>query len=237
MLEEVRIAHPASDAQVALLKAFHAVAEDCIPAEELEPFEEWVGMLEADTAAGPLPAFRAVVLCSDGDVVGGVAYERYPRSGVRLLTYLAVHEAHRGKGHGRRLCEACLSDGGGGGGEGSVVLLEAHRPGTPDAVMSPHTRLAIYEKLGFRALPGLRYVAPAIAPGTPNVGGLMLLAKVGAAAVEALPAALPAGVLEVFLPEYWDACYADDVAPLAGMLRDCEEREAVRMVRPSEVTE
>ena len=189
-------------------------------------------MLEADTAEGPLPAFRAVVLCSGGEVVGGVAYERYPRSGVRLLTYLAVHEAHRGKGHGRRLCEACLADGG--GGEGSVVLLEAHRPGTPDAVMSPHTRLSIYEKLGFGALPGLRYVAPAIAPGTPNVGGLMLLVKAGGAAS---PAVLPAGVLEAFLPEYWAACYADDVAPLAGMLRDCAEREAVRVVRPSEVTE
>ena len=207
-----------------LLHAFHLVVLTCIPDEEVEDYEEWVAMLSG--RAADLPRFEAAVLCCDATVVGGVAFETYA-SGAVLLTYLAVHSAHRGRGHARTLVAHCTTT----ADSTTGIVLEAHLPSVHDGFMDPIARLRVYEKLGFCALsPALQYTAPSVAPGTANVEGLMLLVKGGGG--DGVRAGTDTAWLATFLAEYWRACYASDEGPLRRMLAWVAANPHAELVSP-----
>jgi GNAT superfamily N-acetyltransferase len=173
--------------------------------DELEPVEEWEGMLSADASeraglgalgnresacgfAEDVPyeiEFHLFMLAEvaaqhvgevDADglpdpagarVVAGACTEIYLNSSVGLLTYLVTSPEARGRGLARRLCDevlqlvhrrAPLQ-------ELSLVVLECHRSGVPDAVMAAHARLAAYERLGWWGFDQLPFVAPAVSEG------------------------------------------------------------------------
>eukprot|EP01047_Picozoa_sp_COSAG01_P099800 COSAG01_NODE_29754_length_630_cov_1.192090_2_plen_168_part_00 len=118
---------------------------------------EHVGEVDADGLPDPAGA----------RVVAGACTEIYLNSSVGLLTYLVTSPEARGRGLARRLCDevlqlvhrrAPLQ-------ELSLVVLECHRSGVPDAVMAAHARLAAYERLGWWGFDQLPFVAPAVSEG------------------------------------------------------------------------
>lgn len=102
--------------------------------------------------------------------------DRYPTSGVVLLSYLATAPAARSRGLGRALLDAALA-------RWTerfrppLVLAEVedpeHHPAT--AFGDPHARLRFYARAGAPAL-DLPYLQPALRPGGSRVPHLLLLA-------------------------------------------------------------
>lgn len=111
----------------------------------------------------------------NNELLGGIAYELYPRSQCGLLTYLVVAPAARGKGLGKQLLDEAVADLRARG--AGAVLGEVNRD-APD-------RIARFERWGARVL-DIPYVQPALARGLARDAGLVLLAF-GAADETAVP--------------------------------------------------
>lgn len=142
------------------LAAFHAgIYEEAFAAQH-EPLAAW----RASIASGLL---RVRLAIEDGEIVGGVCFERYPRSGVGLVTYLVVAPAARGRGLGEQLLRDAIT-----ALAAPLVLGEVNDPrvhGTGE------DRLARFERWGARVL-DVRYVQPALGPGLARDRGLLLIA-------------------------------------------------------------
>ncbi len=163
------------------LAAFHAgIYWDAFAAQH-EPLDAW----RASLASGLL----RVRLALDGDtIVGGICFERYPRSGVGLVTYLVVAPAARGRGLGERL----LSD----------AVRELATPLVLGEVNDPRVhgdgweRLARFQRWGARVLDA-RYIQPALGPGLARDRGLALIA------FAPLPAVVDGPVVRAFIEELY----------------------------------
>lgn len=149
----------------------------------------------ADIVDGVAAGSTDVLAGWDGAIPRAVAVgDRYPASGVVLLSYLATDPGVRSRGLGRALLDAALA-------RWTerfrppLVLAEVEDPGhhPVTAYGDPHARLRFYARASAVAL-DLPYVQPALRPGAERVRHLLLLAlsvapgaRRGPAAVDAAP--------------------------------------------------
>ncbi len=143
---------------------------------------------------------------ADGAIAGGAVGDLFPRSGVVLLSYIAVPPAGRGLGTGSALMKAA-----------TAIWATAWRP--PLMVMevedpryfsgnetfgAPDARVRFYERLGARILP-LPYFQPALGDGKGRVRHLMLMVF-GGTEVRAGARQVGGQHVESFLTEYLEGC-------------------------------
>ena len=157
------------DATDEQLVAFHGgIYWDAFSAQH-EPLEVW-----QRARRGELPyALRVRLAIADGDIAGGIAFERYPESGCGLITYMVVAPRARGQGLGKRLIDDALAT----LGDAPAVYGEINDPETQtrEPVEIARRRLAMFERWGARVVE-LRYVQPALAPGLARDETLRLIA-------------------------------------------------------------
>jgi hypothetical protein len=126
----------------------------------------------------------------DGDaIIGGICYERYPRSGCGLVTYMVVAPAARGRGLGERLLRDAVS-----ALDAPLVLGEVNDP----RVHGEWARLARFQRWGARVLDA-RYVQPALGPGLARDRGLLLIA------FAPLPEMVDGALVRAFVDELYAA--------------------------------
>jgi GNAT superfamily N-acetyltransferase len=183
-----------SPAHDRLLEAFYrGIYRDAFERQR-EPLEVWRRALR-----GELPYHQTIRLALDGGaVVAGIAYERYPRSGCGLVTYMVVAPHVRRGGLGKRLqgdAAAELFAGGAPAVFGEVDDPRLLRGADADVAWA---RLERNQRWGARVLgPPARYVQPALGPGLQRDRGLVLIALAGPAPLPAeLDGAIPRGFVE-----------------------------------------
>lgn len=166
----------AAPAHVRLLEAYYrGIYWDAFEAQR-EPLEVWLAGLR-----GELPYRQTIRLALDGDrILGGISFERYPRSGCGLVTYSVVAPEARRAGLGRRLLDGAVAELRADG--APAVFGEVVDPrllGAPDepAAAAAWARLRRDQRWGARVLGApARYVQPALGPGLQRDRGLVLLA-------------------------------------------------------------
>lgn len=130
----------------------------------------------------------------DGDaIVGGICYERYPRSGCGLVTYLVVAPSARGRGLGERLLRDAVT-----ALAAPIVLGEVNDPRVHGTGWE---RLERFQRWGARVLEA-RYVQPALGPGLQRDRGLVLIAFAGETP---LPPQLAGAPVSAFVDELYAA--------------------------------
>lgn len=132
-------------------------------------------------------------------ILGGVAFEHYPRSGCGLVTYMVVAPAARGQGLGEHLLRGATQELFERG--APAVFGEVNDPrGSRDGPEKAWSRLARFQRWGARVV-ATRYVQPALGPGLERDRGLVLIALAGATP---LPPALPGAVVRAFVDELYE---------------------------------
>jgi len=185
------------EADAELLEQFYRGLYMSAFAEQREPLEAWQAAL-----AGEAPYRFHLRVAFDGDeLVGGVAYEMYPRSRCGFVTYMVVAPAMRGRGLGEQLqrdaARALYADG------ARAVFSEHNDPRVPHAYESADVawqRIRRSARWGNRIV-DVRYIQPALGPGLERDRGLCLMIKPGEAP---LPAAIPGEVVRDFIAELFD---------------------------------
>jgi N-acetylglutamate synthase-like GNAT family acetyltransferase len=132
------------------LDAFYAQVYLPAFAHQREPIEAWRAAL-----AGAAYDFTLIVDEHDGRIDGGIVFERYPRSGCALLTYLVVAPHARRTGLGARLLARARADVAG----ARLVLGEVHDPAHADDPAAARARIAWFARRGARVV-DVRYVQP-----------------------------------------------------------------------------
>lgn len=167
-----------------LLARFHAgIYWDAFEAQ-FEPLEVWRAALR-----GVYPYSLTVRLALDGDdIAGGIAYEKYPRSGCGLVTYMVVAPAARRRGLGEQLLREAVS-----ALAAPVVLGEVNDPRVHG---EGEERLARFERWGARVL-DVRYVQPKLGPGLARDRGLVLIA------FPPVPAEIDGATVRAFVDELY----------------------------------
>jgi GNAT superfamily N-acetyltransferase len=204
---ELEVVTIASHDDEGLLDEFHAgVYWDAFP-EQQEPVAVWKRALWGGTAPYELTvriAGRALRDRVQREILGGIAFERYPRSGCGLITYMAIAPEARRHGLGKRLQrESALALFAAGT---RAVFGEVNDPrlagtGVDEPVEAMWRRLERNQAWGARVV-NARYVQPALAPGLGRDHGLCLIALAGA---QPLPGSLPGGIVREFVEELYAA--------------------------------
>lgn len=205
-----------------LLAAFHAGIYLDAFAQQREPLEVWQRALWGGHARYELTiriAGRALDDPACRELLGGIAYERYPISGCGFVTYMVVAPAIRRQGLGKRLqSEAVRALRAAGA---PAVFGEVNDPRRlGDGAVEPATdmwrRIQRNQAWGARVL-DMRYVQPALAPGLARDRGLCLLAL---AADQVLPASLDGEIVRAFVTELYAIAEGNtpDRELLAGIL-------------------
>jgi len=165
----------------ARLARFHAgIYMDAFAAQQ-EPLDVWQRALR-----GELPYELTVRLAVDplrDAILGGIAYELYPRSRCGLMTYMVVAPEVRGRGLGEQLFREAAGELRARGAK--AVLGEVQGP----------ERLARFQRWGARVL-DVPYVQPSLAPGLPRDASLVLIAMGEAERVD----------VEAFIDELYTVC-------------------------------
>ena len=182
----------------ALLERFHADLYLSAFAAQAEPIEVWKWALWSDEA----PYRMTLQLALDGpDILGGIAFELYPRSGCGLVTYVVVAPQARRSGLGKTLrsgaARTLYADG------AHAVFGEVNDPRAPHSYETAEeswTRLLRYQRWGSRVL-DIRYVQPSLGPGLERDRGLVLLRHAGdAPPIDRMPGA----VVRAFISEFYE---------------------------------
>lgn len=187
-----------------------------------EPLDVWQRALR-----GELPYRQTIRLALDGgEVVAGIAYEHYPRSGCGLVTYMVVAPSARRGGLGKHLLGEAAAELYAGGapavfgevddprrahaeptdaprdflGPGSPVLASLRAGGDPSPSVTAWRRLERNQRWGARVL-GARYVQPALGPGLARDRDLVLIVLAGGAP---LPTALDGSIPRGFVEELYE---------------------------------
>ncbi len=174
-------------------------------AEQQEPVAIWKRALWGGTSPYELTIRIAGRVLRDRhrrEIMGGIAFERYPRSGCGLVTYMVIAPVARRRGLGRRLQRAA-----------AATLFAAGAPAVFGEVNDPRRagegvdepldvmwrRLERNQAWGARVV-AVRYVQPALAPGLARDGGLCLIALADATP---LPATMAGTVVRNFIDELY----------------------------------
>ncbi|HEY5947317.1 MAG TPA: GNAT family N-acetyltransferase [Kofleriaceae bacterium] len=165
-------------------------------AAQREPLEAWQSALDGEQA---YQLFVRVVL-ERGDILGGIAYELYPRSACGLVTYMVVAPEARRAGIGKRLLLDATSELVARGAVAVLGEVDDPRRG------GDWQRLERFQRWGCRALDA-RYVQPALGPGLERDRGLVLIS------LPPVRDALPGELLRAFIAELHEVterCAPDD---------------------------
>jgi GNAT superfamily N-acetyltransferase len=204
-----------------LLDAFHTGIYWDDFAEQQEPVAVWKRALWG----GPSPyeltiriAGRALRDPARREILGGIAFERYPHSGCGLITYMVIAPAARRQGLGKRLqrgAAAALFAAGAPAVFGEVNDPRRAGDGVDEPVEAMWRRLERNQAWGARVV-DVRYVQPALAPGLARDHGLCLIALAGPTP---LPSTMPGQIVRDFVGELYAATEGDapDHALLAGI--------------------
>jgi GNAT superfamily N-acetyltransferase len=189
----------------ALLDEFHSGIYWDDFADQQEPIAIWKRALWGGASTYDLTiriAGRALRDRARREVLGGIVFERYPRSGCGLITYMVIAPAARRHGLGRRLQrEAALALFAAGA---PAVFGEVNDPrlageGVDEPVDHMWRRLERNQAWGARVV-DIRYVQPALAPGLERDRGLCLIALAGS---EPLGPAIPGRIVRDFVDELY----------------------------------
>jgi predicted N-acetyltransferase YhbS len=220
----------ADDQQVA--DFYGRVLAPNFPADELETSENIAeGLKSGETTA-------LVARNPDGAIVGGAVGDLFPRSGVLLLSYLAVAAGGRGTGIGGLLMRA-LTDRWSSKYSPPLLVMEVEDPRyhhASPAFGDPVARVRFYERLGVRALP-VPYFQPALVPGLQRVPHLMLMVF-GGTDVPPGTDRVDGKLVELFLTEYIEGCEGPvrpDDAPAQRLLAACRRPGGLPLLRVSEL--
>jgi GNAT superfamily N-acetyltransferase len=176
-------------------------------AEQQEPLAVWKRALWSGTSPYELTiriAGHALRDRARREILGGIAFERYPRSGCGLVTYMVIAPAARRHGLGKRLqreaADALFAAG------APTVFGEINDPrrigeGIDESLDAMWRRLERNQAWGARVVEA-RYVQPALAPGLARDHGLCLIALCNR---EPLPAAMPGRLVRDFVDELYAA--------------------------------
>lgn len=195
-----------------LLDEFHGgVYWEAFP-DQQEPVAVWKRALWSGAAPYELTiriAGRALRDRARRAIAGGIAFERYPRSGCGLITYMAIAPAARRHGLGRRLQRDAATTLFAAG--ASAVFGEVNDPrlagqGIDEPLEDMWRRLERNQNWGARVVDA-RYVQPALAPGLSRDHGLCLIALAGE---QPLPSAMPGGIVRGFVEELYAATEGRD---------------------------
>jgi GNAT superfamily N-acetyltransferase len=151
------------------LAAFHAgIYMDAFAAQQ-EPLAVWQSALRGERAYE-----LTVRLALDGDaIIGGIAFELYPKSRCGLMTYMVVAPAARNRGLGERMFREAAAELRARGAR--AVLGEVHG----------EERLKRFAKWGAHVV-DVPYVQPSLAPGLARDADLVLIAVGEASREDAL---------------------------------------------------
>jgi GNAT superfamily N-acetyltransferase len=220
---------PADAREVAAF--YRLVLAPHFPADELETSENIAEALKSGGTAA------LVARTAQRAIVGGAVGDLFPRSGVLLLSYLAVVPEGRGTGTGGLLMKA-VTDVWGRKFDPRLFVMEVEDPRyfqVDPALGDPEARVRFYERLGARALP-VPYFQPALGPAGRRVEHLMLMVFGGADA--------PSGAervggrrIEDFLTEYLEVCEGPvrpDDAEAQRLLAACRRPGGLPLLRVSE---
>ncbi len=184
--------------ETALRSFYTEILTPAFPPDELITWDELHEAAAADLGPG--------VLVLDGETpLGGMLGEIYPRSGVLLLSYIAVRPEARGRGIGQTLLtdvipqwRAAIRP--------SLVIAEIEDPRfhQPNTYSDPEARLRLYQRTGSTLLP-MPFFQPSLRPGVPRVFDMLLICP-----GETVPA-VPAKVVGTFLDEYFELCEGGEV--------------------------
>jgi len=183
-----------------LLEAFHrGIYADAFAGPQREPLDAWRRGLR-----GEQPYHQTIRLALEGgEVVAGISYERYPRSGCGLVTYMVVAPRVRRAGLGRRLQAEAAAELFAAGAAAVFGEVDDPRPLRGAAADVAWARLERNQRWGARVLgPPARYVQPELGPGLGRDRGLLLIALAGPAP---LPAALDGALPRRFAEELYAA--------------------------------
>jgi GNAT superfamily N-acetyltransferase len=181
-------------------------------AHQREPIEAWQRALR-----GAEYAFTIVVSGEDlhdrsrRRIDGGVVFERYPRSGGAIITYLVVAPHARGTGLGARLltrARESLT-------KSTIVVAEVHTPDTDE----DRARIAWFARRGAGVI-DVRYVQPDLGFG--RDARLHLIAF-----TDGEPS-LDGGALQAFLREFYETIEGAIDADTEAMLASIGPRVRVR---------
>src|SRR5678816_3089302 len=149
-------------------------------------------------------------MCIRDRIYGGIVFERYPRSGCGLVTYMVIAPEARRHGLGRRLQrDAALAMFAAGA---PAVFGEVNDPrlagrGVDEPIDAMWRRLERNQAWGARVV-NTRYVQPALAPGLSRDHGLCLIAL---ASEQPSPATMPGQIVRDFVDELYAA--TEDAPP------------------------
>jgi GNAT superfamily N-acetyltransferase len=209
-----------------LLDEFHAgVYWEAFP-DQQEPVAIWKRALWGGVAAYELTiriAGRALRDRARREILGGIAFEHYPRSGCGLITYMAISPAARRQGLGKRLQRAsalALFARGARAVFGEVNDPRLAGAGVDEPIEDMWRRLERNQAWGARVV-NARYVQPALASGLERDHGLCLIAL---ASEQPLPATLPGDIVREFVEELYAATEGGrpDRALVAGIPEQVE---------------
>ena len=165
-------------------------------AEQQEPLEIWQRALR-----GELAYELTIELAVDSDVLlGGIAYERYPRSNCGLVTYMVVAPQARRIGLGKQLQNAAAAKLFAAGAHAVFGEVNDPRIVASEPAELAWARLERNQRWGARVV-DTRYVQPALGPGLARDRGLVLIALAGATA---LPPEMPGAIVRGFVEELYD---------------------------------
>jgi GNAT superfamily N-acetyltransferase len=193
-------------------------------AEQQEPVAVWKRALWGGTSPYELTiriAGRALRDRARREIMGGIAFERYPRSGAGLVTYMVIAPAARRQGLGKRLqrdAAATLFAAGAPAVFGEVNDPRRAGDGVDEPLGAMWRRLERNQAWGARVV-DVRYVQPALAPGLARDHGLCLIALAGP---QALPPTMSGEIVRDFVSELY--AVTEGNAPDHALLAAIPER-------------
>jgi GNAT superfamily N-acetyltransferase len=202
---ELEIVTIATHDDEGLLDEFHSGVYWDAFAEQQEPVAVWKRALWGGASPYELTiriAGRALRDRARREIFGGITFERYPRSGCGLITYMVIAPAARRHGLGRRLqreaADALFAAG------APAVFGEVNDPrrigeGVHEPLDAMWRRLERNQAWGARVVE-VRYVQPALAPGLERDHGLCLIALSDR---EPLPPTMPGRLVCDFVDELY----------------------------------
>jgi GNAT superfamily N-acetyltransferase len=198
-------------------------------AAQHEPLEAW-----QDALAGSTDYELTIRLAvEEGEILGGISFERYPVSGCGLITYMVVAEAARRRGLGKRLQADAISTMFAAG--APAVFGEVNDPrlaGTgllDEPVEDSWERLVRNENWGARVV-DCRYIQPALGLGLERDRGLCLIAHAG---YKPLPDTMPGAIVRAFVGELYAKTEGSEPdAELHALLAEIPETVRLVDLRP-----